>query len=176
MRESIAQIIHRHGQELLKEVQKPGACLADHLNLLLNQLLTWPFIARPARIIDSEDRNIDFETVIYSCSENNVEKKATAATISVNKTACAIYVAKNLCPKALQKGYSCIASFKSLNRTPIPKEVKLVNNTPIGIVFSDSSTSSIEEIAESMILLINNTFIKNHDHIWPFRRRIVFIK
>jgi len=158
---SVAQQIYSAAQILLQAVRIPRANIAERLNSTLNQFLTWPFRAGSAYIIDAEGYNATFDTVIYTSSETKSEGKPVK--INVDAVACAVHVAESLGREELRAGYESIAVFKRLKRTQTPKIEFPINYTPLGIIFAVDSSSSIEKIAEFMIL--QN---KNHPSTaWP---------
>lgn len=154
MEDSIAIQIHSAAESLLKRMRIPAVNLAECLNSTLNQFLTWPFRAGSAYIIDTEENNASFDTVIYTNSETDSEDQPVK--MNVDKTACTIHVIESFSQEELRDGYENIAVFKRLKRTSMPKTGVPINTLPLGIIFVVDSTVPIEKIAEFMILQNHN--------------------
>lgn len=131
MQDSISQEIHKAAQALLKAVCIPGADIAVCLHSALNQFLTWPFKAGSIRIIDSDDKSIKFDTVIYTSSAKQLENQPPE--VRADAVACGIHLVGSLGPEELRAGYEHIAAIKRLKRTRIPRIEYPINDTPLGI-------------------------------------------
>lgn len=115
---SVSLKIRAAGDLLLQALREPGSNINERLNATLNEFLTWPFRADPARIVDSEGRKATFETVIYSGSG---KQSGTAITVNADAAACVIHAVRDLGAGEIRSGYENIAAVKRLKRTHAPE-------------------------------------------------------
>jgi hypothetical protein len=135
--------------------------IASTLNTSLNQYLSWPLKAGPARIKDSEGQIVECDAVIYS--QSSKEKEDQPVDISSDAAACCFYISSKLDIDTLSEGYKHIASVKRLRKTEIKESGHPINNSILGVILSVTSEYSIEHVAELM-MNINNKYPSSE---WP---------
>ena len=144
---TVSEKIRAAGDLLSQALREPGSAINERINATLNEVLTWPFRADSACVIDTEGCKATFDTVIYAGSGKQSDP---AVTVSADAAACVIHAVRDLRAREMRSGYESIATVKRLKRTRAP-EADAINTSPLGIILAVDSALSIKQIAELVV-------------------------
>lgn len=155
---SISEKIYNANQNLVKSKDK----ITPDLNNLLNNLLSWPYIASMGTAIDSNNLKTEsFGTLIYTCS---VESSVTEiAEVQNDNVACIIDSYDELNLENFHEAYYRIANAKKLHKRSYPQTNGVPRKETLGIILATRTTLSLECLADELQFLNQ----KNPCSEWP---------
>lgn len=126
------------------------------LNAAIGRVLSWPFKAEPASVVDRDGtRTYRFASVVYTVQEGSAPLDRD---IPSDNTAAVIDASGNMDLEGFRAAYEHVALAKRLRKSPAPRLDGVASTTTtLGVIFAQRSACPLEDFAEDLQRLNSRT-------------------